>query len=141
MNYFILEPEVAGGWGERTVADTREFPPAVSVLHHVFDGWLGDEILEAFPCFIVTDRLAARLRREGLSGFLLRPVEVTTSEAFDDLYPGRELPAFRWLQVLGTAGVEDFGVSPSYRLVVSQRALVVLRKFRLRNCDITEYGS
>ena len=32
MNFFVLEPEIAGGWGERTIADTSVFPPAVTVL-------------------------------------------------------------------------------------------------------------
>ena len=58
MRYFILEPEIAGGWGERTVADTGIFPPTVTALHYRFDGWRGDELLESFPCFIVTDRFA-----------------------------------------------------------------------------------
>jgi hypothetical protein len=139
MSYFILEPEIAGGWGNRTVADTNAFPPVVSSLHYRFDGWLGDELLETFPCFIVTERLATRLRRSGFTGFRLQAVEVTTSEEYDALYPDRGLPLFKWLRPVGKAGVDDFGLSATHRLVVSDRALAVLRKFRFRECEVAEF--
>ncbi len=141
MSFFVLEPEIAGGWGDRTVADTSVFPPAVSSLHYRFDGWLGDELLETFPCFIVTERLATRLRRSGFTGFRLQAVEVTTSEEFDALYPDRALPLFKWLRPVGKAGVDDFGLSATHRLIVSGRALALLRKFRLHNCEITEFAA
>lgn len=140
MSFFVLEPEIAGGWGDHTVADTSVFPPTVTALHYRFDGWLGDELLESFPCFIVTDRLASRLRRSGLTGFRLKPVEVSTSEQFDELYPDRKLPEFKWLMLVGTAGVDDFGMSEAHRFVVSERALTLFRKFRLQNCDVTEFA-
>src|SRR5436190_24088139 len=105
MRFFVLEPEIAGGWGERTDADTSAFPPTVTALHYRFDGWLGDELLEAFPCFIVTERLAARLRRSGMSGFRLQAVEVSTSAEFDELYPCWEPPVLKWLRPVGTAEV------------------------------------
>jgi hypothetical protein len=140
MSYFVLEPEIAGGWGERTVADTSVFPPEVSSLHYRFDGWLGDELLEAFPCFVVTERLATRLRRSGFTGFRLQAVEITTSEEFDALYPDRALPLFKWLRPVGKAGADDFGLSATHRLVVSARALAMLRKFRFRECEVAEFS-
>ena len=141
MLFFVLEPEIAGGWGERTVADTSSFPPTVTALHYRFDGWLGDELLESFPCYIVTDRLAVRLRRSGLTGFRLQPVAVSTSEQFDELYPDRELPAFKWLHPVGRAGMDDFGLSDAHQIVVSERALTILRKFRLQHCEITPFSA
>ena len=141
MRFFVLDPEIAGGWGERTIADTSVFPPTVKSLHYRFDCWLGDELLEAFPCFIVIDRLAARLRRSGLTGFRLQAVEVSTSEEFDEIYPLRRLPVFQWLQPVGRAGVDDFGMSDAHRFVVSERALALLRKFRLQNCEIAEFSA
>lgn len=141
MRFFVLEPEIAGGWGERTVADTSVFPPTVTALHYRFDGWLGDELLESFPCFIVTDRLATRIRRSGLTGVRLQAVEVSTSDQFDELYPDRELPVFKWIRPVGTARVDDFGLSSAQRFVVSERALALLRKFRLQNCEIAEFSA
>jgi hypothetical protein len=69
MTYFILEPEVAGGWGPNTKF-TRT-PGKRVVIHHLnyeFDGRLGDELLESWPCFIVTQSLADRLKSSGLTG-------------------------------------------------------------------------
>ena len=55
--FHTLEPEVAGGFGEQTILDNSTHPPDVKWLHYVLDGWLGDDILESFPCYIVTERL------------------------------------------------------------------------------------
>ena len=136
MTFYSLQPEVAGGWGEHTEADTTVHPPVVRRLHYVFDGWLGDDLLETFPCYIITRRLAARLRKSGLSGFEFRPVAVSRSETFRELNPGRSLPAFEWLYVAGRAGVEDFDISRGSLLIVSQAALGLLGRFALHHCNI-----
>ena len=65
--YYIIEPEVAGGLGLNSNIDRTTFPPIVEKLHFVFEGWLGDPILESFPCFIVTDRLARKMEEAGLT--------------------------------------------------------------------------
>jgi hypothetical protein len=139
MPYFVLEPEVAGGWGEHTVADRSSHPPKVTHLHYEFQGWLGDELLESFPCFIVTQRLANRLRSSQLSGFSLSEAEVSASDKFMERHPGQELPSFEWLQVLGTPGVDDFALSVGARLVVSQTALDMLQEFPLEYCDVASW--
>ena len=54
MKYYILEPEVAGGFGENTIMDPTSRPPRVTRFHYEFDGWLGDELLETVACFIAT---------------------------------------------------------------------------------------
>jgi hypothetical protein len=54
MEYFQIAPEVAGGWGRNTVMDRSIHPPHVTKLHFEFDGWLGDVLLESFPCYIIT---------------------------------------------------------------------------------------
>lgn len=122
-----LEPEVAGQLGPRTELDRRTHPPAVSRLHYVFDGWLGDELLETFPCFIVTERLAVKLCSVGLTGFELRELEVSTSEQFAELHPDVDLPGFQWLVVRGQLGRDDFAIAHDHRLVVSDRALAIVR--------------
>ena len=136
MWFHVLHPEVAGGRGANTLADSTQHPPKVHRLHYEFDGWLGDELLETFPCFIVTQSLADRLRASGLGGFELRSVEVTTSEQFRDLYGEQCLPHFEWLHVTGTAAVDDFGLTRNATLVVSDAALSVLQEFALKYCDI-----
>lgn len=139
MHYFVLSPEVAGGLGKNTLMSTVEHPPSVSRLHYELDGWLGDDLLESFPCFVVTSRLAHSLRHAGLSGVDLREVEITTSEQFRELYPDRRIPVFAWLHIVGKSGRDDFGADAEGRLVVSERALRLLENFTLDNCDVSEY--
>lgn len=54
--FYVLEPEVAGGWGgDGTVVDREFHPPIVSRLVYEFDGWLGDDLVTTFPpVYIVT---------------------------------------------------------------------------------------
>jgi hypothetical protein len=138
--FTILEPEVPGGLGEKTRMDTSVHPPVVQSLHFEFEGWLGDELVESFPCFLVTARVAGVLEGKGLSGFLLADVEVTRSEQFQELYPGRVLPRFRWLQIVGVAGSDDFGLSSDHRLVVSKVALQALESCALCQADREPYA-
>lgn len=136
---FYVEPEVAGGLGERTVLDTAVHPPRVERLQYEFAGWLGDPLLESFPCFIATEPLAAALDAAHASGVRWAPVEVSLSEEFREQYPGREVPPFRWLRVTGAAGVDDFGLAPDHRLVVSDRALAVLRDAGMQHAVVEEF--
>jgi len=95
-------------------------------FHYQFDGWMGDELLESTPCYIVSEKMAEKLQQAQLSGFTLDEVETTKSEQFRELYPDRELPRFLWLKVEGSAGQDDFGVTSNLQLVVSDRALKAL---------------
>jgi hypothetical protein len=127
--YYLVEPEVAGGWGENTVADhTPGKRTRVQKFHYEFQGWLGDELLRGGGEFIVTDRLARKIERARLSGVSFDEVEVTTSPEFEERYPGLRLPRFLWMKAVGKAGQDDFGTGPDLILVVSQRALDLLKR-------------
>jgi hypothetical protein len=120
---------VAGGWGKNTVfTRTPGRPTVVHKLHYHFDGWLGDELLESTPCYIVSERLASEIERAQLTGVTFDEVEITTSEQFTVLYPNRQLPKFVWLKVGGKPGQDDFGVTSGLELVVSNRALELLER-------------
>lgn len=133
--YYYIEPEVAGGLGDSTVLDSTVHPPKVSLLEYQFDGWLGDELLESFPCFIVTEALSKALKEFGLNGFDLGSVRVTKSDQFEDIDGFLVLPSFVWLKVHGEAGLSDFGLAKDNRLVVSAAARNVIEAFRLNNAD------
>ena len=127
--YHVVEPEVAGGWGKNTVfTRTPGKATVVHKLHYQFDGWLGDELLESTPCYIVTERLAHEIERAQLTGVRFDDVEVTTSGQFKELYPNRQLPKFVWLKVEGKPGQDDFGIAPGLQFVVSERALELLKR-------------
>jgi hypothetical protein len=126
MTRWYISPEVAGQLGEHTRLDPSQHPPIVMELHYEFDGWLGDDLLEGFPCFLVTEKLAEALKGSELTGWRLKDVAVSKSAIFEDLYPERDLPRFRWLIVDGQQN-DDFSLADSLRLEVSDRALDLLR--------------
>ena len=136
MKYYTLEPEVAGGLGPNTVLDHTRHPPLVFKLHYEFDVWLGDELLESFPCYIVTMRLATVFMEGHFTGAEIAPIEVTTSDCFHEFCPGVTLPTFVWLKVCGAAGCDDFGITQDNLLVVSER---VLEQLNLKHCDVAEF--
>lgn len=120
---YILEPEVPGGLGPRTQMDRSVHPPQVRTLHFVFDGWLGDHIVESFPCYLVTLEFAESLAAAGITGFELAEAEVETSNQFKEMYPDRSLPSFKWLQIVGKSADSDFYITSDNRLAGSRAAL------------------
>jgi hypothetical protein len=71
------------------------------------------------------------LEREKPSGCRFAPVEVTTSEQFEELYPGHSIPSYSWLQIVGKANRDDFGTTATGgSLIVSERILAVLTRGR-----------
>jgi|SRR5215217_978883 len=139
MEYFVLEPEVAGELGPETQADASVYPPRVSRLHYEVVGWHGDELLESFPCYLVSDALAARLSQAGLGVFELRPVQLTLTPEAEELFAGKQFPDFLWLHVTGKAGQDDLGVTALGQLVVVTHALEIFQQGTLNNCDIEKY--
>ena len=139
MAYYTLEPEVAGGLGAGTVMDTTVHPPRVERLHYEFEDWLGDDLVESFPCFLVSKPLAARLTAAGLGTFQLKDVTVTTTPEAEEQLGDASLPDFHWLDVTGAAGRDDIGTTPSGQLVVSDKALALLREFTVDNCDVEPF--
>lgn len=154
MKLHKLEPEVAGGFGENTIVSNlnnvrlKQEKPIIDHLHYEFSGWLGDEILETTPCFIITEGLACSIQRSDLKGYIFADVEISISEKFGELYPGRTLPKFRRIIPQGTVEVnehvfknwsgDDFCLSQGSILIVTEKALDVLKKHKLDYCDITD---
>ena len=137
--HFIITPEVAGSLGPQTRMDKSVHPPVVFRLHYVFDGWLGDDLLESFPCIIATQRLTESFLSAGLTGFSVADVDVSRSEQFTDMYGDRQLPEFRWIQISGLAGEHDFGQSSS-GLVVSDRCLRLIQTFSANHLDTLPFS-
>ncbi len=125
--FYYVEPEVAGCIGPRSETRRQADALVVTLLNYEFDGWLGDALLESFPCFIVTDAAREALEVTGLRGITFADVEVTQSPTFAELHPTLELPTFRWMIVHATARQDDFGIAADNRLIVSERALGTLK--------------
>ena len=137
MKYYELDPEVAGELGKNTVMDTSVHPPMVSKLHYELDAWMGDDLIQSFPCYLVSERLKKRFEGASLAGLEFAPVEFTVSATFKELHPSKDVPNFTWLKTVGRAGEDDFGVNSDGRLVVSERALKLIQNCNLKHCEIS----
>ncbi len=134
-----IEPEVAGGFGGKTLLDTSTHPPIVHIFEYCFEGWLGDCLLETFPCFVMTELAKIDVENVKLTGIVFEPVIVSKSEVFKELYPTRDLPAAYWAKITGVAGSDDFGLTEDFRLVVSEHAMKVLLPHKLEHALIYDY--
>ncbi|WP_183575288.1 hypothetical protein HDF18_15190 [Mucilaginibacter sp. X5P1] len=140
MRRYLIGPEVAGQLGNDTILNYSTKPPIIEKLHYRFDDWLGDDFLEGFQCFICTERLANYLNENKLTGYKLEDCKISKSELFDDLNEdGLDLPIFYWFKVIGNEN-EDFFIIPNSRLIISERALNILKMFNINHCDIKEYS-
>ena len=138
--FYVVEPEVAGDWGENTkFTRTPGTPTEVHALHYDFNGWLGDCLLATSPCFIITETAAQAMADAGLAGFSTDAVEVTTSSEFDELFPGVVLPPFVWLKVGNRPGLDDLGITADLDLVVSERALMLLKEQGVSNALVEPF--
>ena len=137
--YKYIEPEVAGGLGFETIIDNSFHPPIIKKLHYEFSGWLGDDILETFPCFIVSEKLMNDIRNNQLTGVSFEDVKVTKSEEFMDLFLSSDLPSFYWMKINGKFGVDDFVIAEDYRLLVSEKAMSIISFFNIKNASFEDY--
>ncbi len=146
MNYFELNPEASGTFGESVEFDgsRQDRPPRVTKMAFDFEQWPEDCIIETICNFIITEPLKQALEQVSppLTGCSFGHVEITTEEQqFDELYGDRELPNFVWLKIEGTACKDDFGYSQENSLVVSERVLEVIKLFPHKYLDMKEYKS
>lgn len=137
--FYKLAPEVAGHLGPETIIDRSQRPQLVRAVHYEFDGWPEDDLIESFPCFLVTVAMQGRIEAAKASGCSFGPTKITVSEQFEELeefHEPRTLPAFQWMIVHGTPGRDDLGLSADGSLIVSERVLRVLKAGRLDHCDV-----
>lgn len=139
MSFYALKPEVPGALGERTELIQRPGTyPVVKRLHFEFSyQTLGNDLITSHPAFLVTEALADVLEHSGLSGFAISSdVDVTVDEQVWLFEPDWQPPAVQWLQITGEPASDDFGLTPNALLVVSSRALSVLRQFNIDDCEV-----
>ena len=134
MNDYFIEPEVAGQLGEKTILDTSTHPPIVKYLHFIFYGWLGDDIIECFPVFLITEKLKLKLDEINLTGYRINECEIEVSEEFKLLQSNTILPVFYWLEVIG-GDKDDFEILKN-KLKVSDTAYSILKQFNLQNAIV-----
>jgi hypothetical protein len=137
---YILEPLVGGVLGDRTRLDLgpvhRTTPPTVLHLEYTLDHPTDDDLLEAFPAFLISRELAARATQAGLSGLRFEEAEISKSDGYIAahgdkphkdyvrLIPGHDEGSACWLNA-------------EFLLCVSDRMMGLLRAASIAGCDIT----
>jgi hypothetical protein len=137
--YTYISPEVAGGFGDKTIVDSRSRPPSVINLNYEFFGWLGDDILTSVPCYIFSERLVNEIKKEKLTGIQFDYVLVTKSEVFLEMQPDLTLPRFFWGKIDGVPGIDDFVLAKDLRLLLSEKALNVIGSFNVKYADFEQF--
>ena len=134
-----MDPEVPGGLGENTVLDRADGEsPTVHRLHFAFSDWLRGDLLMSHPVYLVTEPLATELASSGLSGLALsQSLEVSGDGLWEQLHPQRDPPEVWWLRINGEPSRDDFGLTEDASLIVSARALRLLRRHRLDRARVT----
>ena len=139
MKFFTLDPEVAGGMGKNTRLDATVHPPIVKHLHYELDAWLGDDLVQTFPCYLVTSALWEKLKPLRPTGVQPAAAEVTVTPEFHQLHPAKPIPALIWLHIQGVPGQDDFGLTQDARLVVSERVLSLAQACHVENCSVSPF--
>ena len=133
--YFQLEPEVSGEFGQKTKMDNSTHPPKIEHLEFLFKGWLGDCLIECFPVFLITEKVAQKLTDYKITGFSLKKAEIKKEYPFYELHPNLTLPNFVWIDINGIAKKSDFGIENNL-LIVSEKVLEILKLEGLNHCEI-----
>lgn len=143
MNYYLLNPEVAGEIGNKSelVYEWGKIKDVI-FLEYNFMGWQGDELLTTHPCFIVTESLQNDIISNELTGIKFKQIAMTFSDEFYDIYGDMEVPKF--VQIICDDLYEDnigsllndFYFNKYKEIVVSERALNILKQHKLDMCII-----
>jgi hypothetical protein len=129
MNYLEVTPEVIVGLGENTVYNQQD-SQKIDNLHVELEDWLGDDLMEVHPCFVITESLEEGLSKMSFSGYEIISLELTTNEYFDNNYStDKKLPVFKRLIISGKAYIDDFGINiNNQKLVISEKVYKWLKE-------------
>jgi hypothetical protein len=123
--FLIIRPEVSG----HTRGDGI-----------TFDTWLGDDLVAAHPCLVATTALKKDLASlVDASGFSIIRARATTSPFFRRHTPGRRLPVFWMIRIMGEAGVDDIGIAKDGSTVVSRQVLDVLLRHHIPRATFSQF--
>lgn len=142
MDYYIIEPEVAGGIGKNTIYEECEESNRryeIKHLHFVFEGWLGDQLLEVTPCFLVSEKIKNAIQKNMLTGCSFQDVEISCSEEFVELNYNKNIPLFYRMIPLNVFDEKenyndnntifyDFMITENKSLVISEKAKKILEE-------------
>lgn len=151
MKRYLLNPELPGGFGDEVILSHEKEKNGhfkVDFLHLVLDGWLGDDILECTPCFVITEALEKEMKKNEITGYKIAPLQVDISDTFHELQPETNIPHFLRMIPVGdviTNGIkceiiDDYDIcwNQQNQLVISEKMYSILKKHSITYCDVEE---
>lgn len=134
---FILNVDVPGEMGTNTFTDHRFSPFKVYHLHFIFDSY-PDDIFTSFPVYVVSENLLNKILDLGFSG-IDNPRLITYSERED--YFSEEHTSQNYFMIdVSTDKDKDFFIDIDInKLVVTDRALTLLKQYRIKFAEIDVY--
>lgn len=139
MKFYRYRPNSAGSYGENSVFENEERPRIVSRLHYEFHLWPEEDMQKWQAHFVGTERLKQALEAmiPPVTGIEFDQVEISgDDQEFARVErkgrPDSALGKWYWFKMIGTAGRDDFGCSPSAsKLVISERIKQLLIEGRM----------
>lgn len=136
--YYFIDAPIYGSLGPDTAMDTSHLPPVLKRLHYLLDSQPECDLFKGPRCYLVSRRLGEALKASKLSGYQLGDASIAASKAMLQLHPRAKVESALWLRVTGKPQADDFSLDEFFRLVVSEKALKLLRSFDLEACNIYE---
>jgi hypothetical protein len=104
-----------------------------------YDFWSPDALFHDMGQYFVTRPLAHALNQSGLTGFSTTDVPTIKSKTYDETSARGEPQLVAWLKVHGRHGQDDFGIQNNAYLIVSERALALIRKAGFKEGRVLDY--
>lgn len=147
MRFYQISPEAAGTVGDATVCpDWSARPVIMHNFQFELESWPEDDFIGAtIQGYAGTKPLADAIKAAGLTGIVFDRLDMIKGDQFwlwEEQHQGQTIPEFVWFKFPGLAGVEDFGMihAPvAFPLTVSEKALAVLKRFKIENSRIKDF--
>jgi hypothetical protein len=123
---YAIEPMVAGELGKNVRMDRSVHPPRIENVEYILDGPVEDDLLEAFPAYLISTDLASRLATMNLTGYELGEATMIKSLNYVDVFEGVPHKEYKWLIVTGDSS-SDCWIGEDLRLCLSERMMSSLR--------------
>jgi hypothetical protein len=135
---YTLSPDVPGEMGTNTITDHRFTPFKVYHLQFVFDSY-PDDIFTSFPAYVVSEDLFNKIIDSGFTG--IDNARLITYLEREDYLSEERVNQNYFMVDIATDITNDFYFDNNIKkLIVSERALTLLKKFRIRFADIENYS-
>jgi hypothetical protein len=107
---------------------------------YAYDFWTDEPLFQDPPFYFVRASIGRILQEAGLTGFALRSIPtIRAKEWLDPENKDRPLEDVQHLEIAGRAGDADFGLQHTSDLIISDRALELLRQHGLKPTEIEPY--